>query len=458
MSSKSKAVKVRRWAAGLSAGTLALCIAIPAASLRPVDRAEWSKSEPLQEAVAIVSSIHTELAESKPAILEAGWAAVPLTIEVGDPLAGYGARRGAPSTGPGESLWARALYLRAAAAEVVFVTADILLVHATVAAEVMDACAASGIDRESIYFTATHTHCGPGGWGPNLIEESVCGSFDPAIVSRLADDLGRAILAAKAEAGPAEWAWLETTAPEYLRNRTVPGGTIDPALEAIAVRRADRGSASIGLFAFFGAHATCLGPDRMTFHGDYPGVFVRELESKGIDFAAFGAASAGSQSPAGKGENEERAQSIGAGLAGRLLPQLDAADWKRTVTLGTARKSVPLPDFQLRLTDNLRIAEWITDGLHSATAPIHFVRLDHHRLAGLPVEYSSLLSAPLREEAGRHGIALTPTVFNGDYAGYVLPREIYDSGAYEARMNFLGPGGGAYFTELIRVGAVTGHR
>ena len=71
---------------------------------------------------------------------------------------------------------------------------------------------------------------------------------------------------------------------------------------------------------------------------------------------------------------------------------------------------------------------------------------------GLPVEFSSLLSAPLRSEAEASGLQLTPTVFNGDYVGYVLPIEIYDSGAYETKMNFLGPGGGAWFSELIRSG------
>ncbi|MEO8351260.1 MAG: hypothetical protein ABI680_05975 [Chthoniobacteraceae bacterium] len=46
--------------------------------------------------------------------------------------------------------------------------------------------------------------------------------------------------------------------------------------------------------------------------------------------------------------------------------------------------------------------------------------------------------------------AVTP--FNGDYVGYVLPPATFDTDAYEASMNFLGPWGGEYFADLIRAG------
>ena len=122
------------------------------------------------------------------------------------------------------------------------------------------------------------------------------------------------------------------------------------------------------------------------------------------------------------------------------------------MSLASSRKTIPLPDFQIRVSGNIRVAEWIANGIHPKSAPIHFVRLDQQRVVGLPVEFSSLLSTPLRAEVASHGLEITPTVFNGDYVGYVLPVEIYDSGAYETQMNFLGPGGGAWFSELVRVG------
>lgn len=450
MNPKIQSGKFRRWAARLSAGVFGLLVVIPLATLRPVDRADWSTIDPVDDAVQIAKTIYSDLSDLKSSPLEAGWAALPLTTGAGMPLAGYGARQGAPSTGGGERLFAKALFLRNGTAEVSIVTADILLVHAGVAEAVLENCADAGIAPESIYFTATHTHCGPGGWGPNLIEESVCGPFDPERAEILAQDLSRAIIAARDAAAPAEWSWLETSAPEYLRNRTVKGGLTDPVLEALAVRLPDSGE--IGVFAFFGAHATCMGSDQMSFHADYPGFFVREMEKKAVAFAAFGSASVGSQSPVGDGQKGDRARSIGVGLAGKLLPELQTAQWKADIALGSARRTVPLPKFQIRVSGDIRVSQWLAKRLHADTAPIHFVHLDNRRLVGLPVEYSALLSAPLREEAKGHGIEVTPTAFNGDYIGYVLPPEIYDNGAYETRMNFLGPGGGAYFTKLIKIG------
>ena len=450
MKSKKRPGRMRRWAARLSAATAVLIVVFVAVAFRPVDRADWKRSDSMKRANEIVSAIPARLDAAEESVLEAGWASVPLTAKVGEPLAGYAAREGAPSVGEGETMWARALCLRTETSEVIFVTADILLVHHGVADAVVEICSLQGIDPESLYFTATHTHSGPGGWGPNIIEEAVCGEYDPAIVKRLAGELADVIIEAREAVVPAEWAWLRTEAPEFLRNRTVDDGLIDPVLEAVAIRRKEDGA--VGLFAFYGAHATSVGADRMTCHADYPGVFVREVEKAGIAFAAFGSASVGSQAPDGPGEGEQRAVAIGKGLAGKILGQLQTAEWKSHAAVATVRKSIPLPDFQIRMTNNIRVAQWIANGIHPTTAPIHFVRINQHRIVGLPVEFSSMLSTPLRNEAKTHGLELTPTVFNGDYVGYVLPVEIYDSGAYETQMNFLGPGGGAWFSELVRVG------
>ena len=120
MKSKKSSGKLRRWAARLSAGTAILVVVFIAAAFRPVDRDDWAESESLMSARDIVATIPGELAGAKPSKLSAGWAAVPLSVKVGEPLAGYAAREGAPSTGKGEKLWARALCLRTETSEVIF--------------------------------------------------------------------------------------------------------------------------------------------------------------------------------------------------------------------------------------------------------------------------------------------------------------------------------------------------
>ncbi len=440
----------RRWLTravlGLGLGIVVLALAM----LRPVDRAPWAATPAAMQARSDAAAMHRELAAAQPAALHAGWATAALDLRNGEPLAGYGARRGAGAEGIAEPLHGRALFLRAGGTEAVLVTADVLLIHATVAREIVRLCAAQGLAEKAIFFTATHTHCGPGGWGPNVIEQAVCGKFDPETVHRLARVLAATILQARAAAVPAEWTWLELSAPEHVRNRTVKGGPTDPSLDALAVRRLADGAT--GVFACYGAHATCQGSHQMKFSGDYPGALVRSLENGGLKFAAFGAGAMGSQSPVGQGDDAERAEVIGTDLARLIRAALPGATWRRDVTLATARRDVPLPALQVRLGRHVRLAGWIANALHPPTAPFHLVRLDEHRLAGLPVEFSAMLSAPLRAAAAQRGIQLCITPFNGDYAGYVLPSANYSTSAYEAGMTFLGPWGGEYFVDLIHAG------
>ena len=425
-------------------------VALTLAILRPVDHGPWMQTEPAMRARADTAAMHRELAAALPLPLSAGWASAPLDLRIGEPMAGYGARRGAASIGVNDPLYAHALLLRSGDTEVVLVAADALLVHAGVAKETIQLCAAQGIAEKTIYFTATHTHCGPGGWGPNVIEQAVCGRYDEESVHRLARVLAQVIIAARSAAKPAEWTWLEMAVPEHVRNRTIPGGITDPSFDVLAVRQTEDGAT--GVFGVYGAHATCYGSHGMKFSGDYPGAFVRRLNAGGLAFAAFGAGAIGSQSPVGKGNESERAEGIGAELAQRVLDGIHSATWKREIALATVRHQVPLPALQIRLGHRVRIADWVAETMHGRTAPFHLVRLDEHRMAGLPIEFSAMLSAPLRAAAGQNGVHLCVTPFNGDYAGYVLPAPNYEVDAYEASMDFLGPWGGEYFAGLIRVG------
>jgi hypothetical protein len=440
-----------RWCLQTLLAVLALALVTALATLRPIDRSAWLENEAAKSALAAAAETHRGLSQAKAAPLEAGWTSVPLELRIGEPLAGYGARRGAASVGVEEPLFARALALRAGSNEVVLVAADVLLVHREVAREVAARCAAKGISEKAIYFTATHTHCGPGGWGPNTIEQAVCGKFDRDAVERLSRVLTRAIVEARASLRRAEWTWLELSAPGHVRNRTVKDGPIDPALDALCVRRADDGA--LGAMVFYGAHATCLGSRVMKFAGDYPGAVVRQLMKEGVAFAAFGAGAVASQSPVGNGNDSARAESIGADLAREVASSIRSAKWRGEIALGAARFDVALPRLQVRIGQRVRLAAWLTGSLHAPIAPVHFVRCDERWLVGLPVEFSAMLSAPLRADAARAGIGVLATPFNGDYAGYVLPPKIDDTSCYEAGMNFLGPWAGEYFAELVAVGA-----
>jgi hypothetical protein len=68
-----------------------------------------------------------------------------------------------------------------------------------------------------------------------------------------------------------------------------------------------------------------------------------------------------------------------------------------------------------------------------------------------PGDYSTELAGHLRQELADEGLFHVSTSFNGDYIGYLLPAEHYDSGHYETRtMGVFGRWCGQYITEVSR--------
>ncbi len=396
--------------------------------------------------------------------LQAGWAVEPFDLPDGIPLAGYGSRLNASSTGTmsGETLAARSIVLRSGGdpksgqshPPVAIVCADLLLVNAVVADAVRDRVHAQlGPRSPLLLFTATHTHSGPGGWGEMVFEELVAGRHNPAVVEELVRALSQSVLAAVAALEPASYAWLSTQAPRYLRNRSVEGAEVDATLEALVLKKSDGAEKKTAVLALFGAHATCLPDENLKLSGDYPGHLVRILESaESIDFAAFAAGNMGSHSPVAKGSGDTRAANIGQGLAKLLLAQLEAATFHPSARLSACEPELTTPPLQLRIGPSLRFSSLVTNWIHPPRARLFALRLDDHLWLGVPVEVSGLLSKPLRRAARESGLpGLTTSNFHGDYLGYVIPDAVYaDASVYESQMSFLGPSGGSYFDHLVR--------
>jgi neutral ceramidase len=391
------------------------------------------------------------LDQAEGATLRAGWAAEP--FELGRwPLAGYGARQGAASTGQHEPLFARCVLLEAGGAAALLVFTDLLLVYPGLVEQVEERLA-QAFDAEQppwpVHFTATHTHCGPGGWGRNPLEQSVTGARHPMVTENLAAAITRAAIAAAGRVEEVSWGWLELAAPEQLRNRTIKGGQVDSKLEALVLRRERDGLAAV--LAIFGAHATCLPASVLEFAADYPGQLTRALaEDVRVDFAAFAAGVVGSHSSAGEGQGDALAGRLGRALAARLLAALDETPMRQRAQLRAAVSQMPVPGLQMRLNDSLQLAGPAVRWLHPGITRVSAVALDKHLWLGLPFELSGMLSPPLRTHARDRGWNLTLTCFSGDYLGYVLPDELHSNlGLYEARMNFLGPGGGSFVSRLV---------
>jgi neutral ceramidase len=383
--------------------------------------------------------------------LQAGWAAQELDLEDW-PLAGYGARRGARSAGERDPLFVRCVLLRTGHAAVLLVCADLLLIHPELARRVEErlAEAAGSGPPWPILFTATHTHCGPGAWGRNWVEQSVTGPYDPEATLRLADAIAKCAAVAAAAAEPVEWGWLDLEAPDHLRNRTVSGGPVDAALETLVLRRRSDGARA--LVTLFGAHATCLPASVLEYATDYPGHLVRALEESGaVAFAAFASGVVGSQAPRMPDGSKPDPARLGRSLAERILPHLEALPLRTEADLrAVAETDLPLPPLRVRLNASLRLAPPASRLLHPGRSRLAGLALDEHLWLGLPFELSGMLSPALRAHAAARGLRLRLSCFCGDYVGYVIPDDLYeDHRLYEAQMNFLGPGGGSFVSRLV---------
>ena len=92
----------------------------------------------------------------------AGVGRAEITPPAGTPLGGYGARKGRPSTGAHDPLFAKALVLDDGTTRVAIVTTDLVGTNAEMKRRVSER---TGIPPERLLLCASHTHSGPGAYG-----------------------------------------------------------------------------------------------------------------------------------------------------------------------------------------------------------------------------------------------------------------------------------------------------
>lgn len=398
--------------------------------------------------------------------VRAGWARVRLTPTIGAtadapergefrqmPLAGFGARRGAPAEGVHDDVWVKAVAVESGGRRVVFVGSDVLIIPR----EVADAAASElagdpGLRREQVYMGATHSHSSLGGWGEGVVAEGFAGGYQPGVRIWMTRSLVQAVRMAVSNLAPASLATGSFRAPGLVRNRLVgEAGRVDDEFSLLAVKGTNGEKAVMGAFA---AHATVLGSGNRQFSGDYPGHWAAEVERAQGGLAVFMAGGVGSHSPRiDSGGDFERVAGLGSKLATETVGLVGKLDFRTEVELVAIGTEVDLPPLNPRVTDGFRLRPWAAEKLlpvHPTTF-IQAVRLGETIWVSTPCDFSGELALVLKEHALARGRRLTVTSFNGDYIGYVIPTKYYHLGGYEPQtMSFHGPTTSDYFEELIR--------
>ncbi len=437
---------LRRTAAGL---VLSLLVVGP----WPVDDAGFEGSD---RQLRTLERLERLAAAGEAGPIRVGTAEVDLTPRRPIPLAGFIGQVRTPYDGVDSPCLARALTVEPAGGEAVTIlAADLLLINARLAAEV---ARRSGVGLDRIYFTASHTHGGPGGWGEHPLERLVAGAYDPEFFDDLAGRLADAVRRSRSSTVPAEMALVQARTPGRQVNRVDPGRATHDTLSALSFRPlgAADGAPPLAILAVFGAHATVSHPIPPRLGGDYPAALAAELKRRtGAGMVAFAAGAVGDASPSRPKARtqQDSARLLGAGLADALAGPLASARYVREVAVGSIRLGVDLGPLRLPFgTSRLRFSPLATWWIAAGPAPVQGLRLGRATLLGFPGDYAGHLAGDLEARAATEGIVAIATSFAGDFRGYLVSGgTYYRRPCYETRwMSFYGPWTGDYLTDVGR--------
>jgi neutral ceramidase len=387
--------------------------------------------------------------------IRVGLAEVDLTPGSPRPLAGFIGQIRTPFSGVDTPCFARALTVESASGSVTVLTADLLLINARMAGAVVDR---AGVRADQVYFTASHTHGGPGGWGDHPLEMLVAGAYDPAYFETLADQLADAVRRSRTRTEPAELGFVQVEAPGRQKNRVDPALPTHDALSALVFRPlgAAPWTAPIAILAVFGAHATVSHPIPPRLGGDYPAALASELKrATGARSVLFASGAVGDASPARpRADSSSRsAEALGIALAGDLLAALPSARFARESEVASLRLVVDLPAVRLPFFSPwLRFGPALTWWIADRKTHLHALRLGPAVLVGFPGDYSGHLADRLVESTRGSGLSSVATSFDGDFRGYLVSEPVFRlRGCYETRwMSFYGPWAGEYLNDLAR--------
>ena len=384
--------------------------------------------------------------------LSIGFGRAKLTPNFPLPLAGYGNRKGAIVTNVHDDVFVKAVAIRVGERTGIMFGCDALIVPYEVsAAAASELSQEFKLQREQLYFSATHTHCSIGGWGEGMVGQAFAGPFDPEAISWFKKCIVQAAREALADLKPSEFGHGSFVAREFIRNRLVGDlGKVDPEFSyAIFKQQGGR----VGVMGSFSAHATVLGGSVMQYSADYPGEWQRAIEEATGGFAIFLGGGVGSHGPVAGASGFAGTERMGRGLATTLLKEMADTTMTNSIAFGILAVNVALPELNERVTDNIRLRPWITEQL---LPPPHDSFIQAFRLGEMiwistPCDYSGELALGIRDMLRTRGFAGVVTSFNGDYVGYVIPSRYYHLNGYEPRiMSFYGPYVPDYLDELAR--------
>src|SRR5438034_7910843 len=153
--------------------------------------------------------------------LDVGVASGAITPDVAAhkvPLAGYGARKGKPSTGVHDPLHAKVLFLRDGKKSMALVTCDLRSVTPQIKQQALQKAADLGLTPDTLFLCASHTHDGPSIFAEKFWQLQF-GDCDPAVVDAMSSAIARGLQAAAKRAASARVGFDSERLEGFTRNR-----------------------------------------------------------------------------------------------------------------------------------------------------------------------------------------------------------------------------------------------
>ena len=366
-------------------------------------------------------------------------------------MAGYGSRKGTFAEGIHDSLFVKAVAIQVQEQILVLVGSDLLIVPPNITEGVSGIVKEKmGINREQLFFSATHTHSSVGAWSEGYVGKEFAGLPDPEIVKWLTLRFSEAIITAIMDLQSGSMGSGSFEAPDLISNRLIGKKGEENSQFLFLIARQDSGrNAILGSFC---AHATTLGGWNMQLSADYPGYWQRKLEKAKFDMAVFFAGSVGSHSPDGRGEGFKKAEYIGEILADSVLNCMQYVKLKDSISLASLHLRINLPELHIRVTDNLRLKPAVGKKLFPPMGDVYLqtAKIGDVIWSTTPCDFSGEIAITLRNAMNNLGYKSLITSFNGSYVGYIIPEKYYHLNEYESRlMSWFGPYMGPYTTEIL---------
>ncbi len=373
-----------------------------------------------------------------------GAADVDLTPPELLPLGGYTERRSAPFVPGGDQLTARIRIV----GDVVLVTAEMLTIPESLYASVK-----AKASVEKLFLVATHTHCAPDSQMLNdrmTFQIPGISPFRRRWLEWYSGQIASGILRARASGSVSILGFVEQRASApFARSRRRVGGPDNMATRVVA----RTSSSEHCLFTVFGAHPTLYDSKERQLRGDWPGELMRL--SGGLAFT--GAIGNASPVPAFGASYPpiENVRGMATGLDSILNRASEVVTGAEAFSFTTERikfeQATPHPEFAKANSVTEGLAQSVVSQFAPKDSFLTAFRIGDLVVLGVPGEPTGVLSRQIATVGHRFGVRTALVSHANGWAGYLLDREDYGRGGYEAQLSFYGPSAGAKLVDAATV-------